>query len=60
VAFDTTTPPTVTGLSRATGERAGAADLDVDPSSRVQASSAGNLCAMAQRGVVDRKPRRAW
>ena len=41
-------------------QRPGAADLDVDGlRSRVQASSAGNLCAMAQRGVEERKPSRA-
>jgi hypothetical protein len=30
VAFDTTTPPTVTGAAAPPGQRAGAADLDVD------------------------------
>ena len=53
VAFDTTTPPTVTGFSRATG-----ASLPVRPtwmsmsSSTVSACSAANLCAMAQRGTA--------
>ena len=49
----TTTPPTVTGSSLATGrQRAGAPDLDLDPRRTVVACSAGNLWAMAQRGAA--------
>ena len=42
------------------GQRAGAPDLELDPSSTVLACSAGNLWAMAQRGLRDTKPSRAW
>jgi hypothetical protein len=50
----------VTGRSRATGDSAPVRPTWMSmPSSRVQAVSAGNLCAMAQRGVVERKPSRA-
>ena len=41
------------------GQRAGAPDLELDPSSTVLACSAGNLWAMAQRGLRDTKPSRA-
>ena len=60
VAFVTTTPPTVTGSSRATG-----VSEPVRPTwisirrSTVVARSAGNLCATAQRGVREMKPSRA-
>ena len=59
VAFSTTTPPTVTGASFATG-----VSEPVRPtwmsmaSSVVVARSAGNLCATAQRGARDTKPSR--
>ena len=57
VAFSTTTPPTVTGVRRATGVTA-----PVRPTCRsmamstVRACSAGNFRAMAQRGVRVTKP----
>ena len=41
------------------GQRAGAADLDVMPFSRVRACSAGNLWAIAQRGARLTKPSRS-
>ena len=51
VAFCTTTPPTVDRLELGDRrERAGAADLDLDILDDVMAFSAGNLCAIAQRG----------
>ena len=59
VAFSTTTPPTVTGFSRATGVSAPVRPTWMSmASSTVVAFSAGNLWAMAQRGERVRRPRR--
>ena len=59
VALTTTTPPTVTGRSRATGVRAPVRPTWMSmPSRIVRACSAGNLRATAQRGERDTKPRR--
>jgi hypothetical protein len=60
VALVTTTPPTVTGSSRATGVSAPVRPTWMSMAvSRVEAFSAGNLCAIAQRGLRERKPSRA-
>jgi hypothetical protein len=49
--LETTTPPTVTGFSRATGVSAPVRPTWMSIASRtVVACSAENLCAMAQRG----------
>ena len=59
VALVTTTPPTVTGLSRATGVRAPVRPTWISIfSSTVVAFSAENLWARPQRGLRDTKPRR--
>ena len=55
----TTTPPTVTGRSLATGVSAPVRPTWISIASRtVVARSAGNLCAVAQRGLRETKPRR--
>ncbi len=60
VAFCTTTPPTVTGSSLATGVSAPVRPTWMSMSRRiVVACSAGNLCATAQRGERETKPRRS-
>ena len=60
VAFCTTTPPTVTGSSLATGVSAPVRPTWISMSlTMVVAFSAGNLCAIAQRGVRDTKPSRS-
>ena len=60
VAFDTTTPPTVTGSSLAAGVSAPVRPTWISMSmSRVIASCGGNLWAMAQRGARDTKPSRS-
>ena len=60
VAFDTTTPPTVTGSSRATGVSAPVRPTWMSIAlTMVAAFSAGNLCAIAQRGVRETKPSRS-
>jgi hypothetical protein len=52
VAFDTTTPPTVTGSSRAIGVSAPVRPTWMSIAlMMVVAFSAGNLCAIAQRGL---------
>ena len=57
VALVTVAPPTNTGASRATGVSAPVRPTCTSMSSKVVvASSAGNLCAMAQRGARDTKP----
>ena len=60
VALATTTPPTVTGFSRATGSarRCGRPGCRC-PRARCVACSAGNLWAMAQRGARETKPSRS-
>jgi hypothetical protein len=59
VAFETTTPPTVIGSSFATGVRAPVRPTWIEmPLRVVTACSAGNLCAIAQRGARPTKPRR--
>ena len=60
VAWSTTTPPTVTGCSLATGVSAPVRPTWMSmPSNSVVARSAGNLWATAQRGARDTKPSRA-
>jgi hypothetical protein len=60
VAFSTTTPPTVTGSSRATGVIAPVRPTWMSMAfSVVIAFSAGNLCAIAQRGLRETKPSRS-
>ena len=60
VALVTTTPPTVTGASRATGVSAPVRPTWMSIAvSVVSARSAGNLCAIAQRGVRPTVPSRA-
>jgi hypothetical protein len=55
-----TTPPTVTGASRATGVSAPVRPTWMSmPFSTVVACSAGNLCAIAQRGERETKPSRS-
>ena len=55
----TTTPPTVTGSSMATGVSAPVRPTWIAMSrSHVSACSAGNLCAIAQRGARPTKPSR--
>ncbi len=57
VALVTVAPPTNTGLSRATGVSAPVRPTCTSMSSTsVVASSAGNLCATANRGALDTKP----
>ena len=57
---ETTTPPTVTGLSRATGVSAPVRPTWMSiPSRIVVAFSAENLCARAQRGLRETKPSRS-
>ena len=57
VALVTVTPPTNTGLRRATGVIAPVRPTcTVMSSTVVMASSAGNLCAIAQRGARETKP----
>ena len=57
VALVTVTPPTNTGASRATGVTAPVRPTCTSIASTVvSASSAGNLCAIAQRGARDTKP----
>ena len=57
VALVTVTPPTNTGLSRATGVIAPVRPTCTSMSSNVVvASSAGNLCARAKRGARATKP----
>ena len=47
--------------ARHRGQRPGAPDLELDAADHASsASSAGNLCAIAQRGARDTKPRRSW
>ena len=59
VALETTTPPTVTGFSLATGVSAPVRPTLISIASTiVVACSAGNLCATAQRGERDTKPSR--
>ncbi len=59
VAFSTTTPPTVTGVSRATGVTAPVRPTCRSMASRiVRACCAGNLRAIAQRGERETKPSR--
>jgi hypothetical protein len=59
VALETTTPPTDTGISFATGVSAPVRPTWISISSRtVVACSAGNLCASAQRGERETKPSR--
>ena len=59
VAFSTTTPPTVTGCSRATGVTAPVRPTWMSMASRiVRACWAGNLRAIAQRGERETKPSR--
>ena len=59
VALETTTPPTVTGLSLATGVSAPVRPTWISiASTTVVACSAGNLCAIAQRGLRETKPSR--
>jgi hypothetical protein len=61
VALVTVTPPTKTGLSRATGVIAPVRPTWTSmPSTSVSASSAGNLWAMAKRGARETKPSCAW
>ena len=51
------TPPTDTGFSRATGVMAPVRPTCTSMvSTCVMASSAGNLCAIAQRGARETKP----
>ena len=58
VALVTTTPPTSTGASRATGVIAPVRPTCTSISNTVVLiSCAGNLCAIAQRGERDTKPR---
>ena len=60
VAFCTTTPPTVTGSSLATGVSAPVRPTWISISlTIVVAFSAANLCAIAQRGVRETKPSRS-
>ena len=60
VAFCTTTPPTVTGSSLATGVSAPVRPTWMSMSRKiVVAFSAGNLWATAQRGERDTKPSRS-
>jgi hypothetical protein len=60
VAFSTTTPPTVTGSNRATGVIAPVRPTWMSMrSSVVIAFSAGNLWAIAQRGLRETKPSRS-
>ena len=60
VAFCTTTPPTVTGSSLATGVSAPVRPTWISMSrTTVVAFSAGNLCAIAQRGLRETKPSRS-
>ncbi len=57
VALVTVTPPTNTGASRATGVSAPVRPTCTSmPSTSVAISSAGNLCASANRGARDTKP----
>ena len=57
VALVTVTPPTKTAFKRATGVIAPVRPTcTVISSTIVSASSAGNLCAIAQRGARDTKP----
>jgi hypothetical protein len=59
VAFLTTTPPTVTGRSRATGVSEPVRPTCISmSSSTVRACCAGNLRATAQRGDRETKPSR--
>ena len=59
VALETTTPPTVTGLSLAIGVSAPVRPTLISIASTiVVACSAGNLCATAQRGERETKPSR--
>ena len=61
VALVTVTPPTNTGFRRATGVSAPVRPTCTSmPASSVSASSAGNLCASANRGARDTKPSRCW
>src|SRR5215468_10652132 len=60
VALVTTTPPTVTGSSLATGVRAPVRPTWISIARTiVVASSAGNLWASAQRGLRDTNPNRS-
>ena len=60
VALETTTPPTVTGSSLATGVSAPVRPTWISIfSTIVVACSAGNLCATAQRGLRETKPSRS-
>ena len=60
VALETTTPPTVTGSSLAAGVSAPVRPTWISMSSSlVVTSSAGNLCAIAQRGARETKPSRS-
>ena len=57
VALVTVTPPTNTGCKRATGVMAPVRPTcTVISSTTVNASCAGNLCAIAQRGARETKP----
>ena len=59
VAFCTTTPPTVTGSSLATGVSAPVRPTWISIAlTMVVAFSAANLCAIAQRGLRETKPSR--
>ena len=61
VALVTTTPATCTGRSRATGVAAPVRPIWMSmPSSTVDCSWAGNLCAIAQRGARETKPISRW
>ena len=60
VALETTTPPTVTGCSLATGVSAPVRPTWISIACTVvEARSAGNLCAVAQRGLRETKPSRS-
>ncbi len=60
VALVTVTPPTNTGFSRATGVSAPVRPTWTSmASTSVAISSAGNLCASANRGARETKPRRS-
>ena len=61
VALLTVTPPTNTGFSFAAGVSAPVRPtLKMTPSRSVISSSAGNLCAIAQRGARETKPSFSW
>ena len=61
VAFVTVTPPTKTGFNRATGVIAPVRPTwTLISKTSVNASSAGNLCAIAHRGARDTKPNSLW